>query len=181
MYRLINALITWVHSGNKITITFDEPFDAGTGILSIDYYGIPADGLIISNNKFGKRTFFADNWPDRGRNWLPCIDHPYDKATVDFIVTSPDHYKVVGSGHLVEESYMPDHTKLTHWKEDVPLATKVMAIGAAGFATRFEGSVDGTPVWTWVFSENRKEGFNDYSAGLKPMAFYQRINRTIPI
>jgi aminopeptidase N len=131
--------------------------------------------LIISKNKYGNRTFFADNWPDRARNWIPCVDHPYDKATVDFIVTSPDHYEVVGSGYLVEESCMPKHTKLTHWREDVPLATKVMAIGVAPFAARLEGNVDGTPVWSWVFTENSKEGFHDYSVGLKPLEFYSRL------
>ncbi len=168
--------LTWVHSGNRIIITLNESVKAGSdGIFIIDYSGIPADGLIISNNKFGERTFFADNWPDRARNWLPCIDHPYDKATVDFIITSPDHYEVVGSGYLVEESCMPRHTKLTHWKEDVPLATKVMAIGVAPFATRLEGNVNDTPVWSWVFSENRKEGFYDYSVALKPLAFYSQL------
>ncbi len=172
-----NGTITWVHETDRITITCKEEIKTGTqGIFTIDYSGIPADGLIISDNKFGKRTFFADNWPNRGRNWLPCVDHPYDKATVDFIVTSPDHYEVVGSGHLVEESCMPEHTKLTHWKEDVPLAVKVMAIGVADFAARFEGNVNDVPVWTWVFSQNRSEGFNDYAVGVKPLAFY---NQTI--
>ena len=142
--------------------------------------GVPADGLIISNDKFGDRTFFADNWPDRARNWIPCVDHPYDKATVDFIVTAPDHYEVVGSGFLVEESCMAEHTKLTHWKEEVPIATKVMAIGIAPFASRLEGKVDGIPVWSWVFSENRKEGFGDYSAGLKPLAFYCNLIGAYP-
>jgi aminopeptidase N len=168
--------VKWIHDGNKITITPEKEFIGGTrGIFTIDYSGIPADGLIISDNKFGKRTFFADNWPDRGRNWLPCIDHPYDKATVDFIVTSPDHYEVVGSGHLVEEACLPHNTKLTHWKEDIPLAVKVMAIGVADFAARFEGNVDQIPVWSWVFTQNRNEGYNDYSVGVKPMAFYSQL------
>jgi hypothetical protein len=70
---------------------------------------------------------------------------------------------------------MPKHTKLTHWREDVPVATKVMAFGAAPFAARLEGNVDGTPVWSWVFTENRKEGFHDYSVGLKPLEFYRRL------
>ena len=168
--------IRWVHSGDRITINIDESVKAGSqGHFNIDYSGIPSDGLIISDNKFGKRTFFADNWPDRAHNWLPCVDHPYDKATVDFIITSPEHYEVVASGYLVEESCMPGRTKLTHWKEDVPLATKVMAIGIAPFATRLEGNVNGTPVWSWVFAENRKEGFYDYSVALKPMAFYSQL------
>jgi aminopeptidase N len=167
--------VKWIHANDKITITFSAPVVSGIVELTIDYSGIPADGLIISNNKFGKRTFFADNWPDRGHNWLPCIDHPYDKSTVDFIITSPDHYKVVGSGYLVEESSMPHHTRLTHWKEDVPLPVKVMAIGAADFATSYVGNVGNTPVWSWVFAENRSEGFNDYSVGLKPLAFYSEL------
>jgi aminopeptidase N len=165
--------IKWIHIGDKIFLTPDEPFSSGnTGVFTIDYSGIPSDGLIISDNKFGRRTFFADNWPDRAHNWLPCVDHPYEKATVDFLVTSPDHYKVVGSGYLFEESSMPSHTKLTHWREDVPLATKVMAIGIAPFATRFEGTVNKIPVWSWVFAENRNEGFSDYAVALKPMAYY---------
>jgi aminopeptidase N len=168
--------IKWVHSGNKISITLDNPAKKGSrGLFTIDYSGIPSDGLIISDNRYGRRTFFADNWPDRAHNWLPCIDHPYDKATVDFLVTSPDQYEVVGSGYLIEESCMTGHTKLTHWKEDVPLATKVMAIGIAPFATRLEGSVFGTPVWSWVFTENRKEGFYDYSIALKPLDFYSKL------
>jgi len=168
--------IKWVHSGSKISISLDEPAKKGSrGLFTIDYSGIPSDGLIISDNRYGRRTFFADNWPDRAHNWLPCIDHPYDKATVDFIVTSPDHYEVVGSGYLVEESCMAEHTKLTHWKEDVPLATKVMAIGIAPFATKLEGNVFGTPVWSWVFTENRKEGFYDYSVALKPLDFYSKL------
>jgi aminopeptidase N len=168
--------INWVHKNDRIDITINDSIKAGSqGIFTIDYSGVPADGLIISENKFGRRTFFADNWPDRAHNWLPCVDHPYDKATVDFIVTSPDHYEVIGSGHLVEESCMPHHTKLTHWKEDVPLATKVMAIGIAPFAVRLEGNVNGIPVWTWVFTENRKEGFFDYSVGLKPLALFSSI------
>ena len=31
-------------------------------VYSISYYGVPSDGLIISKNKYGDRTFFGDNW-----------------------------------------------------------------------------------------------------------------------
>jgi aminopeptidase N len=173
---LNNGQVTWFHKSDRILIPMDKSSVSGSEVIfTIDYSGIPADGLIISDNKFKRRTFFADNWPDRARNWIPCVDHPYDKATVDFIITCPEHYKVVGSGHLVEESFMPGGTKLTHWKEDVPLATKVMAIGVASFATQLAGIVDNIPVWTWVFAENREEGFSDYSVGTKPLALYSSL------
>ena len=168
--------IKWYHRNDKINITLDTPAEAGSsGEVEIAYTGIPADGLIISKNKFGNRTFFADHWPDRARNYLPCVDHPADKATVDFIITSPQHYKVVASGYLVEESDLPNGTRLTHWKEDVPLPVKVMTFGAASFAVQLAGNVNGIPVWTWVYPENRKEGFYDYSFALKPLAFYCKL------
>lgn len=66
--------------------------------LQVKYKGIPQDGLIISKNKFGERTFFADNWPNRARHWIPVIDHPYEKATVDFHIKAPSHYEVVANG-----------------------------------------------------------------------------------
>ena len=40
-------------------------------------------------NKFGERVFFSENWPDNARQWLPMIDHPYDKATSEFISGAP--------------------------------------------------------------------------------------------
>src|SRR4029079_12113458 len=104
-------------------------------LYTIFYHGIPNDGLIISKNKYGDRTFFADNWPSRAHYWIPCVDDPADKAPFEFFITAPSLYKVISNGHLVEEKMLVDK-KLTHWKEDVPLSTKIMVIGAAKFAIK---------------------------------------------
>ena len=64
----------------------------------------PAGGLRIINNIHGERTAFSENWPNNARHWLPMIDHPYDKATGEFIVTAPAHYQVVANGLLMEET-----------------------------------------------------------------------------
>ena len=87
----------------------------------ITYKGIPATGLIIAPNKHGDRTFFSRNWPNLGRNWLPLVDHPYDKATCEFIVYAPDHYQVVSNGLLMEESTVGKGVRRTHWKQSVPI------------------------------------------------------------
>ena len=66
--------VKWEHSGDRILITMDDSVKAGSrGLFSIDYSGIPADGLIISDNKYGHRTFFADNWPDRHTTGFPVL------------------------------------------------------------------------------------------------------------
>ena len=168
--------IKWEHRGNRILVTTDSPIKTGiNGILKIKYHGIPADGLIISNNKFGQRTFFSDHWPDRASNYLPCIDHPSDKATVDFIIIAPEHYEIVASGYLIEQSHMPEKMKVSHWREDIPLAVKVMAFGAAQFDIQLAGDPENIPVWSYVFPENAKAGFNDYSVAVKPVSFFSKL------
>ena len=139
---------------------------------TILYHGIPADGLIISRTKYGRRSFFADNWPDRGQNWLPCNDRPADKASVEFIVTAPAHYQVVANGIQVEETNLPGGKKLTHWKESVPVSTKVMVIGVAEFAVHHSGTLDSIPVYSWVYPEDRDKGFSDYALAGKVLPFY---------
>jgi aminopeptidase N len=139
---------------------------------TITYQGVPADGLIISTNKFDHRTFFGDNWPNRAHNWLPCVDEPADKATVDFIVTAPDHYQVVANGSKLSETALPNNLKLTHWTESAPLPTKVMVIGVADFAIDHPGDVNGIPVYTYVFPENKDAGFSGYAVAKEILAYY---------
>lgn len=139
---------------------------------TITYEGIPADGLIIGPNKYGHRGFFGDNWPNRAHNWLPCVDHPSDKASVDFIITAPDHYEVVANGRKEEEKALPDHYKMTHWKELAPLSPKVMVIGVADFAIDHPGDVQGIPIYNYVFPENKEQGFRSYAIATEILPFY---------
>jgi len=123
-------------------------------IYSIAYAGTPKDGLIISQNKYGHRTFFTDHWPDRAHQWFPCIDHPSDKAKFSISVAAPDHYTVVANGVKKEEVKMGGHTKMTTWVENVPLATKVMAVAVADFVVTHAGDVGKIPVDSYVFRED---------------------------
>jgi len=145
---------------------------------TITYQGIPADGLIITKNKFGHRGFFGDNWPNRAHNWMPCVDDPADKATVDFTITAPDHYKVVANGAKVSETGLPSNLKVTHWKESEPLSTKIMVIGIADFAIDHVADVGNIPVYSYVFPENKEVGFAGYAFAKEIMPFY--INKFGP-
>ena len=153
-------------------IIHDKGKPGEENVYSISYEGIPADGLIISNNKYGARTFFGDNWPNRAHNWLPCNDHLSDKATVDFFVTAPDHYQVVSNGKKIEETNLPHHLKFTHWKEAVPLPTKLMVIGVTDFAVNNFGTVDCIPVSSWVYPPDRDSGFVHYTIAKNILQWY---------
>jgi len=166
----------WLHRNDKLSIKTPVTMKKGDQLtITVSYEGIPSDGLLISKNKFGNRTFFADHWPDRASCYLPCIDHVADKASVEFIITAPARYKVVSNGTLVEESNLPGSRRLTHWVENTPLPVKVMTFGAAEFATQFAGIASGVPVWSYVYPENREAGFSDYAVALKPVEYYTSL------
>ncbi|MEQ9287373.1 MAG: M1 family metallopeptidase [Cyclobacteriaceae bacterium] len=152
-----------------------NPVQKDTLSLKIAYMGAPQDGLIISESKFGRRTFFSDHWPNRVHHWLPVVDHPSDKATCEFRVTAPSLYSVVGNGTLLEESNLGDGSKFTHWKQNQPIPTKVMAMGVANFSIQYTGDVKGVPVSSWVFPENRTEGFYDYAVGKDILQYFTRM------
>ena len=155
--------VSFSHLDDVLQIDLPAAANPGdTRTLNISYSGIPRDGLIISTNKHGDRTFFGDNWPNRARNWLSVVDDPADKATVEFVVTAPDHYQVVANGRLREESHNEDTTRTTRWESTVPLATKVMVIGVARFAVDHVGVFHSVPVQSWVYPQEREKGFHDY-------------------
>jgi aminopeptidase N len=163
--------VNFSHRDNLISIT--NPSSNDTATFSISYRGQPIDGLVIGKNKFGDRTFFGDNWPDRGEHWLPCIDHPYDKAKVDFVITAPDHYQVVATGKLIGEKTVASSRKEHHWRENTDVAVKVITIGVARFSIQQSGVVGNIPISTWVFPQNEKAGFIDFAVAPQIFKFMQ--------
>ena len=114
-----NTRYEFSHESNLLQIPVKAKADE-TRTFTIEYQGIPETGLVISKNKYKERTFFGDNWPDRGRHWLPLVDHPSDKATVEWVVTAPSVYKVIGNGLLQGENITANGYTITHWKTEVP-------------------------------------------------------------
>ena len=160
--------LTYRHENNALYIKLPAPSIMNQrSKYTITYSGIPAAGLKIANNKYGDRTFFSDNWPDKARNWLPTIDHPYDKAMCEFIVTAPDHYQVVSNGLKVEETDLPTGNRLTHWKQSVPIAPWLFVLGVARFAVQYVDEFNGKSIQTWVYHQDRDAGFYDFAEPTK--------------
>ena len=151
--------IMFTHTANRLRLVLPPQTKAGQELtFTIRYRGIPAAGFEIGPNIHGERSFFGNNWPNLIRNWLPMIDHPYDKATGEFIITAPNHYQVVANGMLIEELDLPNDQRQTHWKQSVPIASWLYTIAVARFSSHLAGVVNGVPVHTWVFPQDRETG-----------------------
>jgi aminopeptidase N len=169
-----DSALEYEHEGDLLNIRLHEPGQSGAVLdVVVEYVGIPASGLRIGPNKYGDRTFFSDNWPNRARDWLPTIDHPYDKAANEFVVTAPSHYQVVSNGLRVEETDVGDGMRLTHWRQSAPIATWLYVLGVARFAVETVDYFDGKPIQTWVYPQDRDAGFDDFATPTKHvMEFY---------
>lgn len=173
---LQNKPLKFSHSKNKLNIELNKIAETNERLdFEILYSGVPIDGLVISENKYGHRTFFGDNWPDRARNWLPTVDHPSDKASLEFLVYAPEHYEVVSNGYLAEKKQLEDNMEFTHWKENAPLATKLMVIGLADFTIGNKTTDKNIPLSSWVFTENKEQGFKNYNYNTKAFDYFSEL------
>ena len=172
--KVADLTVPYTHQNDEIIISLPNPSVANSEIVfTISYHGIPFDGLIIGATRFGDRSFFCENWPNKTRQWLPTLDHPSDKATSEFIVTAPAHYKVISNGLLMEESDMGNNTRLTHWKQSVPVSCWLFVLGVADFAVKYVDQFNGKSIQSWVYPQNREAGFYDFDEPTKKvLEFY---------
>ena len=168
--------ILYTHLNDEIILNLLSPSTKNqTLVFTITYHGVPLDGLRIGKTKLGDRSFFNENWPNRARHWLPTLDHPSDKATSEFKIKAPSHYKVISNGLLLEESELGNSMKLTHWKQSVPSSCWLFVIGVAEFAVQYLDPFMGKSIETWVYAKNREAGFYDFKEPTKKvLEFYSQ-------
>ncbi len=123
-------------AGDRVGVALPEG-GGDTISVSLFYRGMPTDGLIFRRDSTGW-TAFGDNFPDRARQWLAVVDHPSDKALVEWNVRAPATHRVIANGTLLEETPEPARGPVpmvrTRWRSLRPIYTAVMVIGVAPFA-----------------------------------------------
>lgn len=159
---------------DRITVaamrTTAEPFR-----VRIAYRGKPADGLVLQANKYGHFGVFADNWPNRAHEWFPSVDHPSDKATVEFRVTAAESFDVIANGTLVETASLQNGTKRWHWRETTPIPVHCMVVGAAEFAIVRAGEDEDVELTYWLYPRDRDAGVRQFGRALQMLDFYSDL------
>jgi aminopeptidase N len=167
--------ISFKHENNLLLVSGLDRQQGDTLTIHLSFSGVPADGLIIGKNKFGNRTFFGDNWPNRAHHWFACNDHPSDKALISYEVRAPWKYQVIANGTLIEKRRLSSDENVWYYKADYELPTKVMVIGVAEFSEVTFGPVnsEGIPVSAWVYPQNEKEGFYDMELAVSILNWFE--------
>jgi aminopeptidase N len=151
--------LTWRYDGRLIDITWDAPFTQGeTRQVEVRYIlNQPSTGLFFSSpdDTYPNRQCFAatDNESERARHWLPCIDLPNVRTTLDYHITADASLTILANGSLVDETATTDGRKTAHWtlKERCPSYLCCVAVGE--FTRADDRAVEGVSISYFGASE----------------------------
>ncbi|MEI6346421.1 MAG: M1 family aminopeptidase [Bacteroidota bacterium] len=116
--------VIFTQSNNILTINLDSTYHPTDTVSVLIYYTHKntVDKAFHAEDGF----VFTDCSPEKARNWFPCWDKPYDKATFEVNVKTKSGVKLCSNGALIDSLTVGD-TLTYHWKSRDPLSTYIMA------------------------------------------------------
>lgn len=125
--------IKWEYNGNLITVSWEDSWNLNE-IRDLEiFYEVkkPIAGLYYSypdEHQPNKPIYVgADHETERARYWLPCVDHPSIRTTLEFYLTSEASYTILANGKLVDEK-INDNLKTSHWVLDFPCPSYLLTV-----------------------------------------------------
>ncbi len=84
---------------DHVVLDLGDEVAAGTELhFSCQLQGSPPDGFYFKPSCYGDPVAFTDHYSIRARGWLPCEDHPSDRAQFRLTLTYPEGLEVMASG-----------------------------------------------------------------------------------
>jgi aminopeptidase N len=131
--------LAWHYDGRTLELQWTAPFSVGEQRRVQVAYCVtePVAGLYFSkpNEAYPDQSWYAasDHETERARHWLPCIDLPNVRTTLDFHLRAESRFTILANGLLVEEKDNGDGTKTAHWKLEQLCPSYLICIAIGDF------------------------------------------------
>ncbi|MGB0384592.1 MAG: M1 family aminopeptidase [Ardenticatenaceae bacterium] len=138
--------LSWRYDDAQITIGWQTPFAAGEQRQVGVTYRVtePVDGMYFSqpNEAYPNQAWYAttDHETERARHWLPCIDLPNVRTTLDIRLRAESRFTILANGYLVEEREEGDGTKTAHWKLEQLCPSYLICFAIGDFTRADDGA-----------------------------------------
>jgi aminopeptidase N len=154
----------------RLDVHFPRPRMIGDTVsLVIYYHGRPVnDGF--GGFFFTPRSVFTIGEgiysypPSMTRSWLPCLDHPADKALFELQARVPSSWIVASNGSPVAPTEQDSASHV--WRSRHPMATYLFALAAGEYDTLRQDVIfcsgDTLPVVNYVYPEKKEGARRDY-------------------
>lgn len=144
--------LTYSYEGNQLKIQLDKTYKMGENYtVYIDYVSKPnelkvkgsaaitdAKGLYFINPKGEDKNKPIQIWTqgetEANSAWMPTIDKPNQKTTVDISMTVPSKYVTLSNGLLVSQKKNTDGTRTDRWKLDLPISPYLFFMGVGDYS-----------------------------------------------
>jgi len=148
------------YDGRLIRIQWASPLKRGEQCkLAVSYrVDRPVTGLFFSgpDKAYPKAPRWAatDHETERARHWLPCVDLPNVRTTLEFHLRCEKDFTVVANGASVGEKDNGDGTKTSHWKLDQRCPSYLVCFALGDFVRCDDGSHKGKPIAYFTSKEH---------------------------
>lgn len=178
---LNNHPIDFEHDNGILKISLPLIIEKNTShTVTIKYKGAPKSGLFIGKNKYHNFSAFSDNWANYASYWFPSIDHPSDKASVTFNISTPKGYDVICNGDLVEKFYLNQIEARYVYNMKEPIPTYCMVIGVCDFAITETKTESGIPIYYYTYPEDSLNAVNGFMRAADMVSYYEEIIGPFP-
>jgi aminopeptidase N len=138
--------LTWRYDGEIITIEWAEPFRVDEEReVEVAYRVVqPIDGMYFSkpDEAYPNKSWYVttDHETERARYWLPSIDYPNVRTTLDFQLRADSRFTILANGFLVSEEDNGDGSKTAHWKLRQRCPSYLICLAIGDFVRADDGS-----------------------------------------
>jgi len=137
-FRQGDELLEFHRDGDRISLALHKPVAAGdTFSFSCEISGTPPDGLYFGETRRGDPCAYLDHYSVRARGWLPCEDHPADRAHFALTLAVPAGFDAVMTGAQRPASIEPWATRgWSTWESETAseIPAYLLGVAVASFA-----------------------------------------------
>lgn len=153
-----NSAAAFTREGQELIVTPAQPVSAGSEFtVAVAYNGQPQplDDPGVPFIQLGWQVWrdgyiAAVSQPSGSKTWFPANNHPTDKATYTFQLTTAPPNIAAANGVLTETIENADGTRTFVWEMDDPMAS-YLAIAAVGdFTLHTDESPGGVPIRNYI-------------------------------
>jgi aminopeptidase N len=144
--------LTWAYDGTALSILFDTGADDGaertvTVRWRVErpvagmYFGGPAPDAPQRG-----RYMVTDHETERARYWLPCVDHPSARTTLDIAIRAPTGMEILATGELKGTEVHSDGTTTARWHSAARCPSYLICLAVGEFVRFDDGDFAGAPI-----------------------------------
>ncbi|MCA8939741.1 MAG: hypothetical protein KDB07_08040, partial [Planctomycetes bacterium] len=126
--------LSFSYNGERARIVWRTPFMRGEERKVIATYRVndPVSGLYFSRPSVDRPDLQwfcgSDHETERARFWIPCVDLPAVRTSLDMRITAEARFRALSNGFEVSQRDNGDGTATTHWRLDQRCPSYLIAV-----------------------------------------------------